>query len=117
MKPLKLYTVIAALIAITSIKCSNIGSVNVHSGDDAAISKTVIIDGASRRHTIDGFGVNITPAQWRNENLKPVIDLLVDDLGCTLFRFDCVGLADWIDPSKTIIDSTKRYQNPIKGNN
>ena len=100
MKPLKLYTIAAAIIAVTAIKCSNTGSKNVQSAGNAPISKTVIIDGATKRHTIDGFGVNITPAQWRNGNLKPAIDSLVDDLGCTLFRFDCVGLADWIDPSK-----------------
>lgn len=65
-----------------------------------APSKRIIINAAKAGHAIDGFGVNITPAQWNNGNLKPVIDQLVDDLGATLFRFDCVGLADWLDPSK-----------------
>jgi hypothetical protein len=55
---------------------------------------------------VDGFGVNITPAQWRDGRLKPVLDRLVDDLGCTLFRFDCTGLADWLDPAKRGGDGT-----------
>jgi len=32
--------------------------------------------------------------------------MLVDDLGCTLFRFDCTGLADWLDPSMREKDGT-----------
>lgn len=62
MKPLKLY-IITAVIAITVLKCTNKGSENVQSDGDVGISKAVIIDGAAKRHTIDGFGVNITPAQ------------------------------------------------------
>jgi O-glycosyl hydrolase len=61
---------------------------------------SVTIDAQNGFQTVDGFGVNITPAQWRDGNLKPVLDRLVDDLGCTLFRFDCTGLADWLDPAK-----------------
>lgn len=64
------------------------------------ITKDVVLDAGKKFQTIDGFGVNITPAQWREGNLKPVLDMLVDDLGCTLFRFDCYGTADWLDPNK-----------------
>lgn len=60
----------------------------------------VTVDGGKTFQTVDGFGVNITPAQWRGGSLKPVLDRLVDDLGCTLFRFDCTGLADWLDPAR-----------------
>ena len=49
---------------------------------------------------IDGFGVNINPAQWREGNLRPVLDRLVGDLGCTLVRFAPTGLADWLDPAR-----------------
>jgi hypothetical protein len=61
---------------------------------------TVMVNGAMNYQTIDGFGVNITPAQWNEGKLRIAIDLLVDDLGATLFRFDCTGLADWLDPAK-----------------
>jgi hypothetical protein len=67
---------------------------------------SVTIDAGKTFQTVDGFGVNITPAQWREGNLKPVIDRLVGDLGCTLFRFDCTGLADWLDPAKRDKDGT-----------
>lgn len=66
------------------------------------IKKKIILDGSMRFQTMDGFGVNITPAQWRDGNLKKVIDSLVDDLGSTLIRFDCYGLANWLDPSKLL---------------
>jgi len=62
--------------------------------------KKLTLDAAETFQTIDGFGVNITPAQWRNGQLKPVIDQLVDELGATLFRFDCYGKADWLDPTR-----------------
>jgi len=65
---------------------------------DEPIKKQVTLHAGQVFQTMDGFGVNITPAQWANGHLRPVIDMLVDDLGCTLFRFDCWGKADWLDP-------------------
>jgi O-glycosyl hydrolase len=64
------------------------------------VQKNIIIDTEKQFQTIDGFGVNINPAQWHKGSLKPVIDRLMDDLGATLFRFDCYGTADWLDPAK-----------------
>jgi hypothetical protein len=49
---------------------------------------------------IDGFGVNVTPAQWRGGALKPTLDRLVDDLGTSVVRLDCYGKADWLDPAR-----------------
>jgi hypothetical protein len=66
-------------------------------GKNVSLSLTAAL--GTKVLNIDGFGVNITPAQWHEGNLKPVLDLLVDDLGATLFRFDCTGLADWLDPA------------------
>jgi hypothetical protein len=60
----------------------------------------VTVEAAKRFQRIDGFGVNVTPAQWREGALKPTLDLLVDDLGTTLVRLDCYGKADWLDPAK-----------------
>jgi len=74
--------------------------------DSSCISKTAILDAQTRYQKIDGFGVNITPAQWKDGNVKPALDMLTDDLGCTLFRFDCTGLADWLDPDRRNADGT-----------
>ena len=74
--------------------------------DNPGRVKTVILDAGIRYQKIDGFGVNITPAQWRDGNLKPAIDMLADDLGCTLYRFDCTGLANWLDPARRNSDGT-----------
>ena len=60
--------------------------------------KIIAIDGATSFQAIDGFGTNINPARWNNGALKPALDLLTDELGATLFRFDCFGQADWLDP-------------------
>lgn len=69
--------------------------------------KNLTLDAGKTYQTIDGFGVNITPAQWRDGNLKPAIDLLIDDLGSSLVRFDCYGTADWLDPARR--DTECRY--------
>ena len=58
------------------------------------------IDGATKYHTMDGFGVNINPAWWYNGSytdakvVQPAIDLLVDSLGATIFRA-VVEEIDW----------------------
>ena len=57
-------------------------------------------DGDRKYQTIDGFGANINPDQWEHGHLRQAFDWLVDDLGGTLFRFDCFGSADWLDPNR-----------------
>ena len=64
------------------------------------IKKEIIFDEGTRYQRIDGFGVNYTPSQWGKGDQKAVIDKLVDDLGAKLIRFDCTGLANWLDPSR-----------------
>ncbi len=98
--------IIIFLIPLTLIgACARHSERNSEAGK-AISQKRIILDFADRKNTIDGFGVNITPAQWNDGNLKPVIDLLVDDLGCTLFRFDCYGTADWLDPGRQLPDKS-----------
>jgi hypothetical protein len=67
---------------------------------------SITLDATTTFQTVDGFGVNINPAQWRDGNLKPALDMLVDDLGCTLFRLDPTGLAEWLDPSKRLANGS-----------
>jgi O-glycosyl hydrolase len=54
----------------------------------------ISIDPSQRFQTIDGFGVNFNGTYFR-ESQKPMIDLLVKDLGATIFRLDPYGLSDW----------------------
>ena len=62
----------------------------------------VQIDTNDVHQEIDGFGVNINPVEhWKDGALRPVLDLLVDDLGATIFRLDPFGFTNWIDPNGT----------------
>ena len=56
---------------------------------------TVIINGAQTYQTIDGFGVNANAGSWNNNNMKPVIDALIDQAGMTLFLAEFVGNCNW----------------------
>ncbi|MGE5558488.1 MAG: hypothetical protein ACM3WV_07730 [Bacillota bacterium] len=58
----------------------------------------ISVDAGKRFQTIDGFGVNINSKYWNDGKLIPVMDLLTDDLGATLFRLDAYGKSNWIDP-------------------
>jgi hypothetical protein len=53
---------------------------------EPALRAVDTIDGVKRFQRIDGFGVNVTPAQWRGGALAPTLDLLVDDPGTSLVR-------------------------------
>jgi len=43
-------------------------------------------DGSVTNQVIDGFGVNANHRSWNNDELKPVLDALIDQAGMTLFR-------------------------------
>lgn len=58
----------------------------------------VRVDFSKRYQEIDGFGVNINSKCWNNGGLIPVMDMLVDDLGATLYRLDAYGKSNWVDP-------------------
>ena len=55
---------------------------------------TVTFNGGGTNQVIDGFGANINYRGWNNDELKPVIDALVDQAGMSLFRV-IYDLADW----------------------
>jgi O-glycosyl hydrolase len=59
----------------------------------------VKVDASKVFQTIDGFGVNINARYWIGSRLLPAMELLVDDLGATLFRVDIWGKSNWIDPT------------------
>jgi O-glycosyl hydrolase len=52
------------------------------------------VDATQRFQYIDGFGVNFNGTYFRDAQ-KPLIDMLIDDLGATIFRFDPYGLTNW----------------------
>lgn len=58
----------------------------------------VIIDATRSFQKVDGFGVNINARYWKNGNLIPVMQLLLEDLRATLYRVDIWGKSNWVDP-------------------
>lgn len=54
----------------------------------------VSLDVSRRFQTMDGFGVNFNATYFRDAQ-KPMIDMLIDDLGATIFRLDPYGLLNW----------------------
>jgi hypothetical protein len=54
----------------------------------------VTFDGGVTNQAIDGFGANVNYRGWNNDELKPVIDALMDQAGMTLFRV-IYDTADW----------------------
>ncbi len=62
----------------------------------------VRVDSRKTFQRIDGFGVNLNSKYWEGGALAPVLETLVDDLGCTLFRQDAWGKSDWPDPAGTL---------------
>ena len=51
-----------------------------------AAGATIVVDGSQTNQLIDGFGVNANYWSWTNNDLKPVLDGLIDNAGMTLFR-------------------------------
>ena len=58
---------------------------------DAALIKIVP---SQHYQTMDGFGVNFNGTYFRDSQ-RPMIEMLVKDLGATLFRLDPYGLTNW----------------------
>jgi len=54
----------------------------------------ITVDSQQRFQMIDGFGVNFNGTYFRDIQ-KPMIDMLIDDLGATIFRLDPYGLLNW----------------------
>ena len=54
----------------------------------------VTIDSGQRFQVIQGFGVNFNGTYYRADQ-KPLVDMLIDDLGATIFRLDPYGLTNW----------------------
>jgi hypothetical protein len=79
-------------------------NVTVSSGSGTALT----VDGAQTFQTIDGFGVNLNSLSWKNGELRPAIDMLVDQLGATIWRvvFD---MEDWESPNDNSDPNTANW--------
>lgn len=64
------------------------------------------IDATTVYQAIDGFGVNINSKYWDHGGLLPVMEMLTEDLGATLFRVDIAGDSRWLDPEGRLDAST-----------
>jgi O-glycosyl hydrolase len=54
----------------------------------------ITLDPEQRFQVIEGFGVNFNGTYFRSAQ-KAAIDLLINDLGATIFRLDPYGLTNW----------------------
>ena len=88
LKKLIAASTIAALVSITTIV------IGISLMALAGAGESLIIDGSQAFQSIDGFGGNANSASWKNGELRPAIDMLVDQLGATIFRV-VVDNADW----------------------
>jgi O-glycosyl hydrolase len=59
-----------------------------------ADAATITFNGGVTYQAIDGFGVNANHRSWNNDELRPVLDALIDQAGMTLFRV-VYDDADW----------------------
>jgi hypothetical protein len=55
------------------------------------------VNGLNRLQTIDGIGVNINSRSWKEDELKPAIDLLVDSMQAKIFRVIVETPKEWED--------------------
>jgi O-glycosyl hydrolase len=79
-----------------------------------AASATITVSGDQRFQTIDGFGVSINAHSWKNGQLKPALDLLVDQNGSRIFRV-VMEMADWEQTNDNADPNSFNwaYYNPI----
>ena len=70
-------------------------TVRLAAGSGPAETIQVHINPQERFQSIDGFGVNVI-GSWFRDDQKPMFDMLIKDLGATMFRVDPYhDLSDW----------------------
>lgn len=80
------YTFAPASIA-TTVSGANVTSLSfTGTATSSVVTLNVTVDGSSVSQTMDGMGTNINSWAWKNGELKPALDLLVDTNGANLFR-------------------------------
>src|SRR5262245_46100342 len=66
------------------------------------------IDATQTFQTMDGFGVNLNSLSWKDGELRPALDRLIDELGAKTWRvvFD---MEDWEDPNDNADPKTPNW--------
>jgi len=57
----------------------------------------ISVNGLNRLQTIDGIGVNINTRSWKDDELKPAIDLLADSMQAKFYRVIVETPKEWED--------------------
>lgn len=83
-------------------------------GVQAATTMTFTLNGATTYQTMDGFGTSINVHSWDNGNLKPALDLLIDQDSYQIFRV-VMEMQDWEKTNDNSDPNTFNwtYYNPI----
>ena len=80
--------------AVTGLVCGALIFAHHAPRLSAQSSTALSINGSQQFQVIDGFGVSANSASWNNGQLRPAIDLLVDQLGATIWRV-IIDNGDW----------------------
>jgi hypothetical protein len=79
-------------LSIFAVIFAAIGGYLIYSSFAATYNLTV--NGNTKFQTMDGFGVSINSDSWKNGELKPAIDMLVDQNGSQVYRV-VMEMTDW----------------------
>ena len=78
------FTPASVAAAVTGANVTGLSFTGTASG--SVVTPNVTVDGSSVSQTMDGMGTNINSWAWKNGELKPALDLLVDTNGANVFR-------------------------------
>jgi hypothetical protein len=78
------FTPASVTATVTGANVTGLSFTGTASG--SVVTPNVTVDGSSVSQTMDGMGTNINSWAWKNGELKPALDLLVDTNGANVFR-------------------------------
>src|ERR1051325_7282425 len=91
---MRLFSVVAAAILFLGVRVSD-----GHQRNSAAEPAVITVDGSRQYQRIEGFGVNANPASWNDGELRPALDMLIDQTGMTIWRVivEAHRVIEWVD--------------------
>jgi O-glycosyl hydrolase len=78
----------------TAVICVWLSFVPLALAQGPGTTSRITVNPQERFQMIDGFGVNYNSTFFR-EAQRPMLDMLIDDLGATIFRLDPYGVTSW----------------------
>ena len=93
------------------VTVSNASVTDVNFTASVAAIANLVVDAASVQQHIDGMGVNINVNSWKNGELKPALDALIDVNGSSAFRVIRDPMT-WVG-SESLIPALHRLDLPI----